>query len=450
MTTLLPDRVLLDGEWRSGIGVVLEGERIAAVEQISEGTRLPGLALLPGLVNGHSHAFQRALRGRTEHRSPEHPGDDFWSWRELMYSAAESLQPEEIEVVSRMAFLEMVLTGITSVGEFHYLHHPAGGGRYDDPEELARRVAAAADQIGIHMVLLRVAYARGGFQRQAHPRQARFIDDNPDETLAAVERLRKLGMTVGVAPHSVRAVPVEWLRELGGYARAHGLVFHSHVSEQPREIEECLAEHGLRPVQLFEREDLLWDGFTGVHAIHLEESEFAMLGRARATVCSCPTTERNLGDGVVEAGRLLSAGVHISLGTDSQCQIDLLEDARQLEYHLRLQRLERAVLDPLDRNPSALARRLFDCATLSGARSLGLQAGRIAAGLRADLIAINLEDPSIAGAGDPLPAIVFGLERSAVRHVWVGGKQIVHDGRHAETEATIPEFRQVMRRLLSL
>ncbi len=457
MIHLLPDYVVVDGAIRSGHAVALgEDGRIASVGPPPPGAalrRLPRRLLVPGFVNAHSHAFQRAIRGRSEYRQPGRTSDDFWTWREQMYEAVSKLDPDQVEAISRMAFVEMALAGITSVGEFHYLHHPAAGGRYDDPDELAMRVAAAAEVAGIELVLLRVGYARAGFDRRPDPRQARFIDSSPEETLRSVDSIRSRGFKVGVAPHSVRAQPIEWLRALGAYAQENELPLHMHLSEQPREVEESLAEHGLRPAALVDREGLVDARFTGVHGVHLIDSEVDALGAAGATICACPTTERNLGDGVVRARELLASGARICFGTDSQIEIAPLQDARALEYHLRLERLERAVLgDPAgDEAPDRLAARLLECTAASGARSLGLAAGRIAVGAAADLVSIDLDDPSIAGADEAnlLPNLVFSAERTAIREVWSRGRQIVAEGRHLQQEQATRAFSEAMRRLWS-
>ncbi|HEY0838633.1 MAG TPA: formimidoylglutamate deiminase, partial [Vulgatibacter sp.] len=374
MTLLLPDFVLVGDEIRSGVAVEIDEDgRIRSVGPAPEGAslcRLPRRLLIPGFVNGHSHAFQRAIRGRSEYRQRGRASDDFWTWREQMYAAAMRLDPDEVEAVSRMAFVEMALAGITTVGEFHYLHHPPGGGRYDDRDELALRVAKAAADAGIELVLLRVGYARAGFGKEANPRQLRFIDRDPAETTAALDRLRSRGLRVGVAPHSVRALPLEWIREMGRYAQSHALPFHMHLSEQPREVEECREEHGLRPAELMAREGFVNERFTGVHGVHLADGEIELLGGHRATICACPTTERNLGDGVVRAKALYDAGASICFGTDSQIEIAPLQDARSLEYHLRLERLQRAILGGAegDDGPDRLAAKLLASATASGAR----------------------------------------------------------------------------------
>lgn len=457
MELLLPDLVLVGDRLQSGVavGIAADGTiaSVGAPPAEATPTRLPGRLLLPGFVNGHSHAFQRAIRGRSEYRVPGRASDDFWTWREQMYAAAMRLDPDEIEAVSRMAFVEMALAGITTVGEFHYLHHAPDGSRYADPDELALRVAAAAATAGLHLVLLRVAYARAGWRREPDPRQIRFIDRDPEETIAAVERLRHRGIAVGVAPHSVRAVPLHWMEALGAYAGARDLPLHMHVSEQPREIEECLAEHGARPVEVIARAGLLGPRFTGVHGVHLAEGEIALLGEAQATICACPTTERNLGDGIVPAQQLFDAGVRVSFGTDSQIEIAPLQDARSLEYHLRLQRLQRAILgEPEgDASPDRIAGRLFASATAAGARSLGVAAGRIAPGLRADLVAVDLDDPSICGADEAtlLATVVFSMERTAIRDVWVGGRRVVEEGRHRAQDEAVAAFAQAMRKLWS-
>ncbi|HWV39353.1 MAG TPA: formimidoylglutamate deiminase [Vulgatibacter sp.] len=438
MRYLLPDHVLLGDEIRSEVAIGIGDEgRIESVGPLPAGAtaeRLPRRLVIPGFVNGHSHAFQRAIRGRSEYRQRGRTSDDFWTWREQMYAAAMRLDPNEFEAVSRMAFVEMALAGITTVGEFHYVHHPAEGGRYADPDELALRVAKAAEDAGIQLVLLRVSYARAGHRQDPNPRQIRFIDSSADETLSAVERLRGRGLRVGVAPHSVRALRIEWLRELGAHARAHDLPLHMHLSEQPREVEECVQEHGARPAELMAREGLLGPLFTGVHGVHLTDTEIRLLGEAQATICACPTTERNLGDGIVRARALFDAGVHVCFGTDSQIEIAPLQDARALEYHLRLKKLERAILGDAegDDRPDRLAARLLRCATSAGARALGEPTGSIEPGRRADLVAIDLDDPSIRGADlrTLLPNVVFSLERTAIRDVWSAGRHLVRDGRH--------------------
>lgn len=448
----LPDLIYVDGGFQSERAVVCDESgnvaRIAESSEVPNAIRLSGRAVLPGLVNAHSHAFQRVIRGRTEHRS-QNTTDSFWTWREQMYAAANRLEAEDIYAASRMAFLEMALTGITAVGEFHYIHHSPDGSVYSDPNLLEREVIRAARDVGIRIALLRVAYTRAGYDREPDPQQVRFIEESPEIYLKSLEQLLNApelrdGMAwAGVAPHSVRAVPLSYLKTIVAFANDRELPVHMHVAEQPAEVSACIEEYGRSPVALLDTEGLLSKQFTAVHAIHVTPKAIGAMARAEAMVCACPTTERNLGDGVVPVDSYFDAGVPVSLGTDSQIQIDLLEDARELEYHLRLQKTARNVLAPSDDASSgALARRLFDCATINGAKSIGFKGGKLEQGAPADFFTVALDDPSIAGSSldDLLPNIVFSLSRSAVRDVVVAGKQIVEDGRHVDQEGIVKSF----------
>ncbi len=435
----LPDYIYTNRQFRSGLALVADndGRIVELAENVPNATRLAGRAMLPGLVNAHSHAFQRIIRGRTEYRS-QNATDSFWTWREQMYAAATQLSPEQIYNVSRMAFLEMAQMGITAVGEFHYLHYSPDGSPYSDRNLLAHEVIRAANDVGIRIALLRVAYARSGFNVEPNPRQVRFIEDSPDIYLAHLGLLLnsidpKDGMVwAGVAPHSVRAVPLDYLKRIIAFANERQLPIHMHVAEQPAEVAACIEEYGRSPVALLDTEGLLSDRFTAVHAIHVTPKAVTALARSGAGVCACPTTERNLGDGVVPADLYFKSNVPISLGTDSQIQIDLLEDARELEYHLRLQKMERNVLAPENENgASALAARLFECATVNGAKAIGFNGGKLEPGAPADFFTVDLNDISIAGAlpDDLLANIVFSLSRTAIRDVVVNGKQLklTHD-----------------------
>jgi formimidoylglutamate deiminase len=435
MNSWLPDYIYTDGRFQSGQALVCDAGKIIGVVDGNEtpnATRLAGRAMLPGLVNAHSHAFQRIIRGRTEYRS-ENATDSFWTWRERMYEAATKLTPEEIYTISRMAFLEMATSGITAVGEFHYLHHAPDGSRYSNPNLLAHEVIRAANDVGIRIALLRVAYARAGFNTEPNPRQIRFIEDSPETYLKNLDQLlatidTKDGMAwAGAAPHSVRAVPLDYLKNIVTFANERRLPVHMHVAEQPAEVAACIQEYGRSPVALLDTEGLLSDRFTAVHAIHVTPKAIAALAKSGAGVCACPTTERNLGDGVVPADLYFNANVPVSLGTDSQVQIDLLEDARELEYHLRLQKTERNVLAPENTTgSSALAASLFACATTNGAKAIGFNGGKLEPGAPADFFTVDLNDFSIAGAtpDDLLANIVFSLSRTAIRDVVVNGKQL--------------------------
>jgi len=485
-TAFIPDMLYAGGRFQRGRALLCDAQgrvaRVAREEELEKGVRvvrLRGRAMLPSMVNAHSHAFQRVIRGRTEYRAAL-ARDSFWTWREQMYAAASRLTPEDIYDASRMAFLEMALGGITCVGEFHYLHRTPEGKEYTDANLLSKQVVRAAQDVGIRIALLRVAYARAGYLKEPDPRQLRFIERAPQTFLKNTEALRQelahqeaargehaLPLAwVGVAPHSVRAVPKDYLRACVAYADAAELPIHMHVAEQPAENEACLKETGRTPVAFLADEGVLSSRFTGVHAVHITPEEIAQLSDARAQVCACPTTERNLGDGIVPADALLEAGVAISLGTDSHAQIDLLEDARELEYHLRLQRLERNVLAPdededednsgsnvelnsVASRTSSLAARLFECATRAGARSVGAHAGEFTEGSAADFFTVDLGDPTIAGARveDLLPAIVFSLSRAGIRETYAAGRLLVEGGRHAAQDEIVSRFKALQRKL---
>jgi formimidoylglutamate deiminase len=453
MNTLYrPALLYSDGTFLSGGELLVseDGRVLEVPENLDPATvkvvELPGKALLPGFVNAHSHTFQRLIRGKAESRFVS--GRDFWSWRGTMYFAASRLNPQQVYDVARMAFLEMVLAGTTTVGEFHYLHNAADGTAYDDPNLLSRQVIAAAESVGLRIVLLRTAYLRAGFELPPEPGQTRFYESSKaflENMTALVKEASSDGSRVrlGVAPHSIRAVPLRELREIAEWARAHKLPLHMHVAEQLAENEACAREYGAIPVQLLAREKILGPDFTAVHGVHVSEEEIAMLARTGTTICSCPTTERNLGDGFVKADEMLAAGIRVALGSDSQAQIDPLEDARQMEYHLRLLQQKRAVLDQI--GGKTLAAHLFDSATVHGASSLAVPAGDLKPGSFADFVTVDLDDSSIAGntAADLLPTLVFSLNRSAIRDVVVQGQFILRDQQHARHEEIVSRYKEL-------
>lgn len=455
-----PDYLYLDGEIVADCALLCDAQGVITRfsrdrSDLAKAHRLKRRLVIPGLVNGHSHAFQRAIRGRTEFRAAAEP-DTFWTWREKMYSAASRLEPDEIYETARMAFLEMALSGITTVGEFHYLHHQTDGTPYSDRNVLAKLIIQAARDIGIRIVLLRTAYGRAGFKKPANPGQARFLTPDPEDFIRDTETLSSWvqqehwanSVTVGVAPHSLRALPLQYLRSVVQYAGERALPLHMHVAEQPAEIEQCLSEFGRSPVELLHDEGVLGERFTAIHAIHISETEARLL--ARSTVCACPTSERNLADGAVPAHWLLREGGRISLGTDSQVQIDLFEDARLIEYHLRMTTLERVRL--ASETGRDLSQRLFMMTTREGGRSLCLPVGELVVGHPADFVAIDLNDPSVAG-GEPdalLEQLLFSAERTAVREVFVQGKAIVEEGQHRDQAEIVNRFTELQKRLWDL
>jgi formimidoylglutamate deiminase len=458
-TLYRPQLLYMKGAFHEGIGLLAgdDGTIVAIGADISQENAtiidMPGKAMLPGLVNGHSHTFQRLIRGVAEHRGVN--GDDFWAWRNTMYRAASQLTPEEVYDVARMAFLEMAMTGITAVGEFHYLHRQPNGTAYDDPNLLSKAVIDAARSVGLRICLLRVAYSRAGFQLPANPGQARFYETNI-EYLNSMERLAAdlqgldPSVTFGVAPHSIRAVSLDEVRLVHEWAQLRSLPVHMHMAEQTAELAACERENGATPVKLMADNGLLTDRTTLVHAIHVTQDEIAAIAIAGAIVCSCPTTERNLGDGIIDADQACAAGVGFSFGSDSQANINLLEDARELDYHLRLRRQRRVLLDGI--HGEAIAQRLFGYATTGGARSLGMAGGELKAGTPADFFTVDLNDLSIAGisSGELLSMIVFGSERTAVCDVVSNGRAVIINRQSSQTSEIVSRYNAVARRLSCL
>ncbi len=403
--------------------IEVEDGRIARVTPgVSPGTPgrpLPGLTL-PGLANAHSHAFHRALRGATESEA-----GDFWSWRDRMYAVAGQLDPDRYFLLARATYQEMVLAGVTAVGEFHYLHHGAGGRPYDRPNAMGEALTAAAEAAGLRLTLLDTCYLRAGFEPAplAEP-MLRFSDGSVERWSARAGTLRGSDrVRVGAAIHSVRAVDPAGMAAVAGWAAARRAPLHLHLSEQRQENEQCLRATGHTPAQLAAEAGVLGPGTTAVHATHLTEEDRALLGGTRTAICLCPTTERELGDGIGGARALWRAGSPLCLGSDSHAVIDLFEEARAVELDERLA-TERRGLHPPER--------LLEAATAGGMRALGWDAGRLEPGRLADFITVDLDSPRLAGLrpSDAAAHAVFAATAADVRTVVVGGEPVVVDGQH--------------------
>ena len=410
--TLIPDLLLDASGATNGVGVTVEDGRVIEVGPATQGERAPSRALAPGFVNAHSHAFQRNLRGRVERRDPHHPDDDFWTWRERMYALAEELDPATIREVSRKCYSEMLSAGYTTVVEFHYVHHKPDGAPYEDPNALARAVAEAAEEVGIRLLLLPTAYARGGIPRFRDAEAERFL--YRVDTLRGWAKERPL-LEVGAAAHSVRAVPRGWLKEIGNYAHRNTLTLHVHAGEQPREVEECLGEHGMRPVELLAETGFLGPRTVVIHATHADEVELALLADHGSLVCACPTTEGNLGDSFLPAEEILDLGIDLCVGSDSNVRIDPLEELREMETNARRLAGKRNVLvAPGEDSPVPWLLR-------SGWRRAGIKLGGAA-----DFVEIDLQHPAVADVQEEdLPsALVFGADRGVVAASWVEGRRV--------------------------
>jgi len=410
----------------AAVAVEVADGRITAVRPGAppHGEILRGVTL-PGFANAHSHAFHRALRGRT-HAG----GGTFWTWREGMYALAERLEPDSYYRLARGVYAEMVLAGITCVGEFHYLHHAPGGRPYTDPNAMGEALIQAAADAGIRITLLDTLYLAGGFDRPLEAAQRRFGDGSLEAWLGRVEKLHPgPHAVVGGAIHSVRAVPEEAITAFA--CSTEGRPVHVHLSEQRAENAACRTAHGCSPTELLERCGLLGPDLTAVHATHLAGHDIELLRRSRTTVSFCPTTERDLADGLGPARALAEVGIRLSLGTDSNAIVDMFEEARAVEMHERLVSEERGRFT---------AEELLEAMTRH--ESLGwADAGRIAVGARADLVTVSLATARTAGI-DP-SGVVYAATAADITDVIADGRHIVHEGRHRYIDAGA-ELREVI------
>jgi formiminoglutamate deiminase len=424
-------RYFADYAWLGGdqvsdrVLIEVEGERIASVsagqDRPADATHLPGVTV-PGLANAHSHAFHRALRGRT-HRG----GGTFWTWREDMYAVAGRLDPDSYHALARAVYAEMALAGITCVGEFHYVHHSPDGTPYPESNALGEALIVAAADAGIRITLLDTCYLTGGFGAEPQGPQLRFTDGT---AAAWAERVERLAATpharIGAAIHSVRAVPADQLGTVADWADRHGVPLHFHMSEQRAENEACMAAHGCTPTQLLGDHGALGSLSTAVHATHLTDGDIAALADSRTYVCMTPTTERDLADGIGPARNLATAGTPLTLGSDSNAIVDLFEEARGMELDERLRTERRGHWPASD---------LMRAATSDGHASLGWpEAGRLEAGALADFVTVSLDSVRMAGA-DPatlLESVVFAAAAADVTDVVVGGRRVVDRRWHAQ------------------
>jgi formiminoglutamate deiminase len=449
MATLWFDTALVDGDWADHVRVEITDGLISAIRtDVAAGADDERHAIgLPGLPNLHSHAFQRGMAGLAEARGPS--GDDFWSWRDLMYRFLDRLGPDDVEAIAAQAYAEMLEGGFTRVGEFHYLHHDVAGRPYAAPAEMAQRIAAAAEASGIALTLLPVFYAHGGFGGAAPgAAQRRFLSDVDsyarllEGSRAAVSALPDA--VVGVAPHSLRAATPDELSAILPLSGAGPV--HIHIAEQSREVADCLAWSGRRPVEWLLGAMPVDPSWCLVHATHMTGPERTALARSGAIAGLCPITEANLGDGIFPAAAYLAEGGGFGIGSDSNVRIDAAEELRLLEYGQRLAGKARCVLGRPQR-PSVGAN-LFVGAVQGGARALGVEAG-IAPGCSADILSLDARDPSLVGrkADVLLDSWIFA-SRSGIDCVWRRGIKVVEGGRHRRRDEIGRRFAATLSRLL--
>ncbi|WP_295173121.1 formimidoylglutamate deiminase [uncultured Brevundimonas sp.] len=447
--TLWFEAALLPNGWARDVRIGITGGRIVSLEtgvarsQADEGGRVA----LPGVANVHSHAFQRAMAGLTEARGPS--GDDFWTWRELMYRFLDRGGPEEIEAITALAFMEMLEGGFTRVAEFHYLHNDPSGAAYSDRAEVAARIVAAAQATGIALTLLPVFYAHAGFggQPPSHG-QRRFINDLQGFA-DLVARCRSLTVDlpdamVGVAPHSLRAVSPDELAAMPALA-GDGPI-HIHVAEQTKEVADCLAWSGARPVEWLLANAPVDPRWCLIHSTHVTEAEWRGVVARGAVVGLCPITEANLGDGVFPAVDFTRAGGQFGIGTDSNVQIGVAEELRMLEYSQRLALRGRAVMADPERSTG---RALFDRALAGGIQATGAASG-LSVGASADIVSLDMSGVAFAGRlGDAvLDSWIFGAPKGSIRSVWRAGREVVKDGRHIARDGIEARYRKALSAVL--
>lgn len=456
MTRYLAPRALLPEGWTEG--VILEvgpGGLLARVEAGATGSdsetpvRLPG-PVVPGVVNGHSHAFQRALAGGAEVRGRTE--DSFWGWRKALYDLALRLDPDQVEVVARQLYTELLEAGYTRVVEFHYLHHAPSGARYADPLEMSRRLEVASREAGIGLTLLPVLYQHGDFGgAPPGPGQRRFVTSTEDfvdmvTALASRDPGHEAPVRVGMAFHSLRAVGPRAMAEVLNGA-PQDLPVHLHAAEQPGEVEGCVEWSERRPVEWILGELPVDRRWSLVHCTHVDPFEIRALGASGATVVLCPTTEANLGDGIFPLSALMEAGGSVAVGSDSHVSTSPVEELRWLEYGQRL-RTGRRTVGATVRHPST-GRALLEAVWSGGAAAAGAGAGALRPGLRADWVVLDPDHPILAGRdGDGLlDAWVFSGNLPPLLEVWVGGRRVVSEGRHPRREQHARAFRRVMQDL---
>lgn len=458
------ERLLVGERWERDVRIEVDGEgRIAAPGDGGPGDhceRVAGWAV-PGVPNVHSHSFQRGLAGLAEGRGP----DSFWSWRQVMYRFLERLTPDDIEAITAQLYVELLKEGFTCVGEFHYLHHPPGGGTYDDPAETSRRILAAARTAGMGLVHMPAVYQAGGFGGEHLTGSQRRFRMDPEGVAGVHEALapdlRGGGERLGWALHSLRAVPAATFEGIAGYvgassdAAARGasgdraMPVHIHVAEQAKEVEECLARRGVRPVRWLLDNAPVDERWCLVHATHATRDELAAVARRGAVAGLCPATEANLGDGFFPLGEFAGSGGRFGIGTDSHVSRSPVEELRLLEYGRRLVTGSRSVLGGGRGATAGPGGALLAQAWAGGCRALGWEGGRVATGRRADLVALDAEHPALVGreGAAVLDSWIFSGTDNPVRDVMVGGEWVVRGGRHVREEAVGRAFREVVRGL---
>ena len=443
------DHALLPSGWARDVRVDIAGGTITGVAANAPhngAKHIAGLAI-PGMPNLHCHAFQRGMAGLAEKRGPAH--DSFWTWREVMYRFLGALTPDDAEAIAAFAYMQMLEAGFTAVGEFHYLHHDIDGRPYADLGEMAARIAAAAGETGIGLTLLPTLYICGGFGGAApNQGQKRFLND-PDRYAALQARSRAIVQAlpdarVGIAPHSLRAVTPQALRDV---VAAHDGPVHIHAAEQTKEVADCLAALKATPVAWLLDHAGVDQRWCLIHATHMTANETSRLARSGAVAGLCPLTEASLGDGIFNGAEFFAHGGRFGIGTDSNIQIGAAAELRMLEYSQRLQRHTRNVFAHEGESTGA---RIYREACRGGAQALGRSIGAIEVGKRADIVVLDATHPDVTSVEGALDAYVFVAGERLVKHTIVGGEMVVADGRHVRHDEITARYRKTSERLASL
>ncbi len=446
--------LLQEDQWRNDVVIDLAADGIIA--KIEEGspqaadTCISGI-VVPGMPNAHSHCFQRLIAGLTGPRGSHN--DSFWSWREVMYRTANLVSPEQFGAVAQWVFVEMLKAGFTSCAEFHYLHHQPNGVVYANPAEMSERLIGAATQSGIAMTLLPVLYCSAGFGKESVAHEQQRFAHSPSQYLRLLESCKKIIsdkslIELGIAPHSLRAVPANSLHEVLQSWPDKQCPVHLHIAEQPAEIEDCRHHLGVRPVEWLLDQFSVDQRWCLVHATHMSDSELQLAAASRATVGLCPTTEADLGDGVFRTADWLKAGGCFAIGTDSNVRISVAEELRLLEYNERLRSGQRNVLTGTG---TSCGRFLYQHAARTGAAVLGQPAGRLAPGCRADLLELDADHELLNGREPDvaLDSWIFAGDKSMLKSVWVAGQRVVNQGHHVADTSLRSAFAQVLSELKS-
>ena len=452
MSVFFAERALLPTGWSANVRIEVGAD--GCLTQITANSDAQGAEylsgpVLPGMPNLHSHAFQRAMAGLAEVAG--NPNDSFWTWRDLMYRLVGKISPEQLGVIARQLYIEMLKAGYTSVAEFHYVHHEVSGQPYANPAELALRISEAARSTGIGLTLLPVLYSHSGFGAQApNDSQRRFINST-EQYLKLQQQLKPLlaqqsAQALGLCFHSLRAVTPEQIHEVL-QASDTACPVHIHIAEQQKEVDDCLSWSGKRPIQWLYDNVEIDQRWCLVHATHANAHEVQLMAQSKAVAGLCLTTEANLGDGIFPAVDYLAQGGRMGIGSDSHVSLSVVEELRWLEYGQRLRLLRRNVAAP--RGGGSTAQALWLAACVGGAQACGRSVGAFAPGCRADLLVLDDESPLFAGRGPDhaLDALVVAGGQGRIRDVYVGGRRVVAEGRHREAARITTRWRAVMREL---